>query len=961
MTSPDAYGRLAEPLRTAIETLEPVLDALDRGDGLQGPGDWREAWEGFAREADQAGLEPVGELARFLLCNLDGIAADDPETAPTAGRTATCVWHFAAAFVAFVEAPEDITSLAALIGAVQAPDWPVPMDEDTANELLRRVLAGLHDEEDEFGEQSDRPALEEMLRPERLRLGFPEQTERQVIEAFLNEAPDLVSSFLDVLYRMAREGVVTEDILQAERLAHTIKGSANVTGVPAIATLMHACEDLLERLHEDETIDAATMDIAVEAGDCLAMQLDYLMGAGPAPDDTSRVIERLLQRHAPVADVDAGTPIAVEPTAAEAPTAEPEPEPETGPEPMATAVETLRIPLRLIDRLLRQAGEVSISNVQLQGKQQDLVESSRTLVRQQAIVRERLAALQNLVDIKSIPSARLMPGNQVVEDVFDPLELDQYNELHSVTHALVESIVDAQQYSVDLDQRTRGLGELLRQQDALAQELHEHVMSTRLVPVSTIRSRLERVVRQTVRQTGRDANFEMDGGDTLIDRNVLDQLTDPLLHVLRNAVDHGIEAGDERERLGKPATGTIRISVHKRGDSVLLRVSDDGRGLDRTRIRAVATAKGLLDDVSTVDETDVDRLILLPGFSTREETTQVSGRGIGMDVVQSRMKQQRGAVDIASEIGFGTTITLQVPITLSSMHALLVGTSSFTVAVPSGLIEQLIFSDFGEWVEADDGLQYLFEERTYHAVGIDTLLGEPAAEVLAKPEQPKPLMLIQGIGRNYAVMVDRVLGSQDVIIKTLGRFMPDVPGILGASILGDGGVAPVLDLRDILGRERSTMAMDTMPTADAVTDVPLVLVVDDSVSARQSLSALVADGGYRVVTAIDGLEAIEVMEAGKPAAIITDLEMPRMNGLEFTRHIRANDETSDIAVMMVTSRSTDKHHQHATEAGVDAYVVKPYDEDAILESLAGLIAARANNNTGAAPVNDPGDAVVVIG
>lgn len=965
MASPDPHTVLAEPLRTATGALEPVLEALDRGDNPRETGNWREAWEHFAREAGSAGLEPVDEFGRFLVRNVDSMAAIDPQTAPAAGAIDACIRRFTAALETVVETPGDISGLAALIEVVQEPAWPLPMDEDTANGLLEGLLAGLQDDEDGNGNPStggNHPDPGELLQPERLRLEFPEGTERAVVEAFLNEVPDLVASFTAALEHLSRDDFTEEDLLRAQRLAHTIKGSANVTGVAAMATLMHACEELLEACHKQGFIDATTMDVAIEAGDCLAMQLDYLTGAGPAPEQISAVVERVLQVHPDIGD-EAGEDVprtwpalagAAEATELPAENAShPDRSSSTG---TSVAVgDSLRIPTRVIDGLLRQSGEVSISNVQLQGRQLQLTESARTLARQQAIVRERLAALQNLVDVKSIPSARFLAEGQAAEDRFDPLELDQYNELHSVTHALAESIVDAQQYSQDLDQQVRAFGDMLRQQDGLAQELNENVISTRLVPVGTIRSRLERVVRQTVRQTGNNARFEMDGDDTFIDRHVLDQLTEPLLHVLRNAVDHGIESPEERARLGKPETGIIRLSVRKRGDSVSLCVKDDGRGLDRDRIRAVATEKGLLDNVAAVDEAAIERLILLPGFSTREAATQISGRGIGMDVVQSRMKEQRGTVDLLSEAGIGTTITLQVPITLSSMHALLVSTSSFTIAVPSGLIEQLIFSDFGEWVEAEDGLQYLFEERTYHAVTMEALLGEPGSPDVAIPDQPMPLVLMQGIGRNYAVIVEHVAGSRDVIIKGLGRFMPAVPGVIGASILGDGGVAPVIDLRDVLGRERQALAAIPTLALEAVPDLPLVLVVDDSVSARRTLAALAADGGYRVVTAIDGLEAVEAIEEERPAAVIADLEMPRMNGLELTRHLRTNDETHGIPVMMITSRSTDKHRQHATEAGVDEYVVKPYDEDAVLESLAALIASGSRQIAGG---EDIGNATV---
>ncbi|HSH41919.1 MAG TPA: response regulator, partial [Arenicellales bacterium] len=562
---------------------------------------------------------------------------------------------------------------------------------------------------------------------------------------------------------------------------------------------------------------------------------------------------------------------------------------------------------------------------------------------------ERLNSIQELVEMRSLSSARTLAAAQSgVEPVFDSLEMDEYNELHSATSFLAESIMDTREYTSGIRDELARLKTMLKQQDVLSRELNETVMGTRMVPFRSLVPRLKRVVRQTARATGKSVDLEVQGEEVLVDSAVLNRLADPLMHMLRNAIDHGIESAGERTGAGKPAEGRVEVRVERHGDNVSLLVRDDGRGLDYERIRRTGLDKGLVrGDPSAMSEQELARLILVPGFSTRGEANQISGRGIGMDVVNSVVMEQRGTLDVESEPGRGMSVMIRVPMTLISVHTLLVRNAGVVLGIPSSSVQQLIFSDLGEWQRRDGEVFFEFEEREYRVVPLSRLVGLDPAMPEIDGAKPVPLLLVQGEREASAVILEEVLDSRYLVVKRLGRYVPQTPGVIGGAILADGSVAGVVDVRELL-RQRSE-GLPAMrqradgPVVDRSRALPLVLVVDDSVSARRTLSELVADAGYRAATAVDGLAALSSIDQEKPAAILTDMEMPRMNGLELAAHLRADRATSAIPLLMITSRSTEKHRRQAETAGVDRYFTKPYQEDAVVEALNSVIASAARD------------------
>jgi chemosensory pili system protein ChpA (sensor histidine kinase/response regulator) len=442
-------------------------------------------------------------------------------------------------------------------------------------------------------------------------------------------------------------------------------------------------------------------------------------------------------------------------------------------------------------------------------------------------------------------------------------------------------------------------------------------------------------VRQASRSTGKDVALRCTGADTLMDSDVLGRLLDPLMHVLRNAVDHGIESQTERTKAGKNVTGEIRLEFQREGNHIIVRCADDGGGLDFDGIRAAARARDMLGDNEELTDQELTQLILRPNFSTRTQATQLSGRGIGLDAVNTQVTGLGGSLRLQSEAGQGCQVIMRLPLTLISTHALLVRVNSRVMAVATRGVEQILHPDTGELNHFGDQSTYRMADAVYPCISLARLLGLPG-EQRTSDRGRCPGLLVQGDNGLNVVLIDGVSESRELVIKSMGRHLPKIRGVAGATILGDGSVTPVLDLPELLREpSRRTVERPTKPGDITGIDVnlPYALVVDDSLSARRSLAQFMSDSGFQVRTARDGLEAVKIMQTRQPDLLLVDLEMPRMNGLELTYHIRANDETRNLPVIMITSRSTDKHRRQAEAAGVTQYLTKPYAEDELMEHV----------------------------
>jgi chemotaxis protein histidine kinase CheA/ActR/RegA family two-component response regulator len=526
-------------------------------------------------------------------------------------------------------------------------------------------------------------------------------------------------------------------------------------------------------------------------------------------------------------------------------------------------------------------------------------------------------------------------------DGFDPLEMDRYDALHGLSRFVAEAVQDEWEFARQAREHTTRALQMLRDEDYSLREQHRELLLARLVPVKTILPRLKRNVAQTAGSTGKQAQLVVNGENTTLDADVLTRLTEPLLHLLRNAVDHGLEGTEERVLLGKSAVGTITLSFRRSGQDVEVICADDGRGLDLPTIYDKAVEYGLITHGTELPEDELRRLILRPGFSTKGEVTEVSGRGVGMDVVNDRVTGLKGRLDIASKPFEGTQFTLHVPVSSGATQALIVNCSNEWVALPSDQVVQALAADEVEIVGDASAPKLLHLGVMYPAYGLTAWLGFEEATPLKS--KSKPCVLARASTGVIALVVDSVVDARELILQDVGRMARRIAGVVGGAFRGDGKPMFVLDVPALERAARSSVRVSASLALRRrlATKRTRVLVVDDALSVRRSMEQLLEDAGYEVASAHDGFMALDSMREKMPNIVLTDLEMPNLNGLDLTRRIREVPQWMGLPVIMITSRASEKHQALAETAGVDLYLTKPYTDAALLEHVRQLTSQDA--------------------
>jgi len=596
--------------------------------------------------------------------------------------------------------------------------------------------------------------------------------------------------------------------------------------------------------------------------------------------------------------------------------------------------EMVRVSATLLEDLVNLAGESSIVRARVEQGINDfgsaLEEMETTIER----VREQLRRLE--LETETRVSSRIERSNGPAYEEFDPLEMDRYSQLQQLTRSLTESATDMMDLKETLRYRARESETLLLQQSRLNTELQEGLMRTRMVPFSRLMPRLRRIVRQVSRDLDKQVEFQAYNAEGELDRNVLERMVPPLEHMLRNAIDHGIESLDLRHSFGKPSIGHISLKLSREGGDVVLEIADDGAGIDAESVRAKAVERGLMAADAALSDEQVLEFVLAPGFSTAKSLTQISGRGVGMDVVHSEVKQLGGNISISSVPGRGTTFTVRLPFTVSVNRALMVTLGEDQYAIPLNTIEGIVLLSSDDLMRHDgpQGQAFEYAGVPYRVRYLGSYLGR---EYVARPEQVSvPVVLVRSGDQAVAVHVDDVQGSREIVVKSLGPQFAGVGGISGATILGDGSVVIILDLLSFM-RARGPGFTDQARTPSSGEEERCVLVVDDSVTVRKVTSRLLERQGMNVMTAKDGVEAVSVLQERKPDIVLLDIEMPRMDGFEVARQVRRDERLSDLPIVMISSRTGEKHRERARELGVNHFLGKPFQENELLEVIDELV------------------------
>jgi len=466
-----------------------------------------------------------------------------------------------------------------------------------------------------------------------------------------------------------------------------------------------------------------------------------------------------------------------------------------------------------------------------------------------------------------------------------------------------------------------------------------------MVPLYSVSERLYRVVRQAARDLGKRAQLDIQGGDIEIDRGVLEKIVAPIEHLLRNSIAHGLETPDERSRTGKPEYGEVRLSARHEGNEMVLSISDDGRGLDLDRIRTKAVERGLLDPGVEAGQSQLANMIFVPGFSTAEEVTQIAGRGVGMDVVKNEIAGLGGRIEITTEAGKGVSFTIYLPLTLAVTQAVIITANKHEYALPATLVEQVQELKPEQLTAALQARAIEWRGNSYPLFYLPHLLGQ--GDALHEIQRFNVVVLMKSGASHAAVLIDTIEGTREVVVKNIGPQVSRVTGIAGATVRGDGKVILILNPVPLAIRALN-MPVDTiqvqMPevlAAEEAMQAPLVMVVDDSLTVRKITSRLMTREGYRVETAKDGVDALEKMHDIMPDVVLLDVEMPRMDGFELARVMRNDERLKSVPIIMITSRTADKHRNHAMEIGVNVYLGKPFQEAVLLSHIAELLGDRA--------------------
>jgi len=583
---------------------------------------------------------------------------------------------------------------------------------------------------------------------------------------------------------------------------------------------------------------------------------------------------------------------------------------------------------------------LSIARARIEGEMRSLKGSLLELTENVIRLRRQLREIEIQAETQIQAKVAHTPGG---EADFDPLELDRFTRFQELTRFMAESVNDVATVQQNLLKNLDDANAAILAQSRLNRSLQQELMGVRMLPFASQTERLFRIVRQTAKEMGKRANLDIVGGQVDIDRSVLDKMLPPIEHMLRNAVAHGIEDRDYRVAVGKPEVGDITVKLVQEGNEIILSMSDDGKGLDKERIRARAEAMGLLQPGQAADDAVLYDFIFQPGFSTATELTQLAGRGVGMDVVRTEVAELGGRIEIVSEAGKGTTFRLYLPLTLAVTQTLLVRVGNALYAVPSTMIEQVMeMKEKALTVIREQG-EVEWQGNRYPFHFLPHLLGD--AEAMPEAHRQYWVLLLRSGSQRVAVLVDELKGNQEVVVKNIGAQMARVVGIAGATVLGDGKVVLILNPVALASRTpvvnvQSAIPVVPEPAATEIEGLPTVMVVDDSLTVRKITSRLLMREGYQVVLAKDGVDALEQLIEVMPDVILSDIEMPRMDGFDLVRNIRADERLRGLPVIMITSRTADKHRNYALEIGANHYLGKPYDEVELLDLVAGYTRAR---------------------
>jgi chemosensory pili system protein ChpA (sensor histidine kinase/response regulator) len=809
----------------------------------------------------------------------------------------------------------------------------------------------------------------------------------EILEFFQPEAEEHLQVVSDCLISLEGNNN-PEEINRLFRAIHTVKGSAAQVGLSRLGAIAHRVEDLIGRLRDGEIEPSpAVVDLCLESVDVLKKTLhqqwvdESEMRAG---------VDSLLGRIAEFAPLDAeedevpqevsnpGEAKFSGDTQLAAPEEASPRKAARQPAGAASTAKSVRIALERLDRMMNTVGELVINRTRMVGRVAELEKLVDTLSFSKERLQGKVNEFQEKYEFNRISSARpaaawsqattpqrltsAAAGDTSFFSEFSELEMDRYDDFNILSRSMAEISADVNEVLTQLEGYINRVEGDIDEFTKLAHHLQDEFTAARMVPIGTLYSRLSRAVRDAAKSAGKQVELDLAGNETELDNNIIQQISDPLVHLVRNSVAHGIESAEARRAAGKAETGKVSLHAYHRGNHIYVEVEDDGGGIDYERVKQSAIERGLvsLETADRLTERDLREMLFHPGFSTAPVKTELAGRGVGLDVVRANLNTLNGEIDIQSARGQGTKFTLKVPLTLIISPALFVRCGGTSFALPLAVVEEIRRLRADEIEDVGGKLLTKVRDVVTEVVRLDSYLGLPPLE----PINGYFRMVVANAGnRQIGLVVEEVLGKDEIVIKNLGEYLRRVKLFPGTTIAPDGSLILLIDLNRMVAtepNERRTLqanasaarvfapgseavARGTIPAEaiDRVQHERVIVVADDSISVRKFVGRMLEKNGYRVKLAADGLEAAEIVAQHGCHLVITDLEMPRMTGYELMVQLRQSAATRRIPVMVVTSRAGAKHRDRAMKEGAVAFLTKPVQEDQLIAAVEQLMGTEA--------------------
>lgn len=802
------------------------------------------------------------------------------------------------------------------------------------------------------------PEVVNNLEARRLETWHGQEPDPDLLGVYLEEARELIDSSSEHLQEFRTNNSDLNALQALQRELHTIKGGARMVGAEGMANLAHEMETIYEELgSRRKPATRMIINLLASCHDWLASAV-FVLENNYNPQTPTALIEALIAflrdpdslHEIPQTTLEKQIQqIELYHTALAQSTQNIERDLSVIPsmqgnfevvqEQTTTNAEMLRISAGLMERMINLSGESAINRARIEMG----ISSLTNTIEEMGITVQRLADQLRRMETELEVQILAQIGDTqaaAMQDDFDPLEMDQYSALNQLSKSLSESASDLLDINNTMLDKTRDTENLLLQLSRTQTELQDGLMNSRTVPFSRITPRLQRIVRQTATDLGKAVELRIINDEGEIDRNILERITSPLEHMLRNAVDHGIENSAERIEQGKPRIGRITLEVLREGGEIVIHLTDDGRGINVDAVRRKAVERGLIDaDDTSLKPLDIMQYIFNAGLSTSASVTQISGRGVGMDVVQNEVKQLGGVVVVESELGKGSRFTMRLPLTVAVSDALMVRAGDRYFAIPLVQIERI--------VRVNPEMIYNFHRSSANTLALDgadyrlrylnqILYGSDPLEALHQQTTSVPVIIIRNeTGQRLALQVDGLAGSRiEMVVKPLGRQVSHIAGISAATIMGDGSVMLILDLIALMRNVGASPQRSDTKSKKSASQKPVVLIIDDSVTVRKVTSRLLERNGYETQTANDGVDALEKLQTLTPDIMLLDIEMPRMDGFEVATQVRHNPRLKDVPIIMITSRTGEKHRERALAIGVTDYMGKPFQEQELLNALA---------------------------